>query len=291
VIGSCLSELAVLRDDMVRAEESHQKLIGGVHPDRTASARNLVHYLALRRHDVRPLQKQLAALGVSSLGRLEPHVLSSIDAVTRMLKVWTTRERQEGVSADSDFDWGDHVLREQAHRLLGPAPRDRSARIMVTMPVEAAEDYRLIHELVRAGMNCMRINCAHGTREEWLRMIEHARRAERALNAECRMLIDLAGAKLRTGPVMPGPAVVKVRPTRDELGRVTAPASVWLTPQSAPQVPPAPCAATLRVGEEWLAQMKVGQVVKFSDARDAKRTLRHDCARRSRGGVRVRAAS
>jgi pyruvate kinase len=234
-----------------------------------------MHYLALRRHDVRPLQKQLAALGVSSLGRLEPHVLSSIDAVTRMLNVWAARESGEtATSADGDFDWGDRVLQEQAERLLGPAPRDRSVRIMVTMPVEAADDYRLIYELVRAGMNCIRINCAHGTRAEWLRIIEHARRAERALKADCRVLIDLAGAKLRTGPVTPGPAVVKVRPTRDELGHVTAPACVWLTAQASPQIPPASCAATLKVAGEWLAQLAIGQAVKFVDARHAKRTLR-----------------
>jgi pyruvate kinase len=274
VIRSCLQELSVLRDDMLRAEQSQQTLIRGVHPDRTASARNLVHYLAFRRHDVRPLQKQLAALGVSSLGRLEPHALSSIDAVTRLLDAWSTRESEERAPGDADFDWGDHVLREQAERLLGPSPPERGVRIMVTMPAEAADDYQLVHELVRAGMNCMRINCAHGTREEWARMVEHVRRAERALKADCRVLMDLAGAKLRTGPVLPGPAVVKVRPTRDQLGRVTVPARVWLTAQSAPEPPPAPCTALLPVSDDWLAQLAAGDRVKFVDARSAKRTLR-----------------
>jgi pyruvate kinase len=35
------------------------------------SALNLAHYLALRRRDVRPLQRRLMALGLSSLGRSE----------------------------------------------------------------------------------------------------------------------------------------------------------------------------------------------------------------------------
>jgi hypothetical protein len=39
----------------------------------------LIHYLALRRHDIRRLQEQLAALGLSSLGRMESHVLAGGD--------------------------------------------------------------------------------------------------------------------------------------------------------------------------------------------------------------------
>jgi pyruvate kinase len=131
-----------------------------------------------------------------------------------------------------------------------------------------------VHDLVGAGMNCMRINCAHGTRDEWLRMIEHVRQAERSQKTQCRVLMDLAGAKLRTGAISPGPAVVKIRPTRDEVGRVTSPANIWLTAQSAPQLPPGPCAATIKVEEEWLQRLAVGTTVKFRDARDAKRKLR-----------------
>ena len=44
-----------------------------------------MHYLALRRDDLRPLQVRLAALGLSSLGRAESHFLSAIDAVLGVL--------------------------------------------------------------------------------------------------------------------------------------------------------------------------------------------------------------
>jgi pyruvate kinase len=61
-------------------------LIGApVHPDHRGSARNLMHYLALRRHDIRQLQSKRAGLELSSLGRTEPHVLSSLDAVMNVL--------------------------------------------------------------------------------------------------------------------------------------------------------------------------------------------------------------
>jgi pyruvate kinase len=49
------------------------------------SALNLAHYLALRRHDLRPLQQALVPLGVSSLGRCEAHVLPTLDAVLATL--------------------------------------------------------------------------------------------------------------------------------------------------------------------------------------------------------------
>jgi pyruvate kinase len=268
----CLQELISLREDILRAEEAHESSIAGVDPDRRASARNLLHYLAFRRHDVRPLQRQLASFGVSSLGRLEPHVLSTIDAVLRILN--REIESDPESAPGGDFDWGDRVLREQTERLLGPPASGRSVRIMVTMPNEAADDYRLIHELIAAGMNCLRINCAHGDRSQWLRMVEHVRRAETSLKTSCKVLIDLAGAKLRTVPMEPVECVVKVRPARDVFGRVTAPARVWLTPRSAPAPPPAVGAATLPVGQRWFRGLREGQTLVFRDARDARRSLR-----------------
>ena len=58
----------------------------------SARARNLVHYLALRQHDLRPIQHELAARGLSSLGRAEAHVLATIDAVLGHLGVGPDRE-------------------------------------------------------------------------------------------------------------------------------------------------------------------------------------------------------
>ncbi len=49
----------------------------------------------------------------------------------------------------------------------------------------------------------MRINCAHDDARAWLRMIEHLRRAEQLLGKSCRVVMDLAGPKLRTGTLEP----------------------------------------------------------------------------------------
>jgi pyruvate kinase len=104
-------------------------------------------------------------------------------------------------------------------------------------------------------------------------MIEHLRRAERATGRSCRVMMDLAGPKLRTGPLEPGPAVVRIRPRRDVFGRVVAPARVWLTAESAPQLPPSSADACIPVPEAWLARLGKKDRVKFTDARDASRRL------------------
>lgn len=117
----------------------------------------------------------------------------------------------------------------------------------------------------------MRINCAHDDETAWGRMIEHLRRAERALGRSCRVVMDLAGPKLRTGPLEPGPAVLRIRPRRDDHGRVTAPARIWLTEANAPRPAPSAADASLAMPATWLAQIRLGDHLKLTDAREAKR--------------------
>jgi pyruvate kinase len=282
-IGSWLSEIGDLRKEIERAVEAHRAQLDTLPPERQASARNLIHYLTLRRHDLRGLQSGLAAIGMSSLGRVEAHVLPTLDAVLRILEASTSPTTALDAMSVEEFQLGERILRQQTEQLLGPPSRDRSVRIMVTMPSEAAHDYALVRDLVQAGMNCMRINCAHGDKAEWLRMVEHVRRAEVALKLPCKVLMDLAGAKLRTGPVTPGPAVVRARPQRDDFGRAVASARVWLTPAQTMSPPPAAADAVLPVTPEWLGHLEVGSVIKFRDARDAKRKM--TVAAIERGGV------
>src|SRR5688572_29365288 len=74
-------ELSEIRLDLQAAETRFSEYLRDVSPARRDSARNLLHYLALRRRDLRPLQGTLASLGLSSLGRAESHVEANIDAV------------------------------------------------------------------------------------------------------------------------------------------------------------------------------------------------------------------
>ena len=58
----------------------------------------------------------------------------------------------------------------------------------------------------------MRINCAHDGPEAWSGMIRSLRRAEKETNKRCKVAMDLAGPKLRTGSIEPGPTLLKYRP-------------------------------------------------------------------------------
>jgi pyruvate kinase len=73
--------------------------------------------------------------------------------------------------------------------------------------------------------------------------------------------------------VAPGPAVLKVRPTRNEFGQITEPARIWLTSQGSAARAPSPTAPTLPVARNWLTQLAVGTHIKFRDARDARRRM------------------
>jgi pyruvate kinase len=74
---------------------------------------------------------------------------------------------------------------------------------MVTMPSEAAADPRVARDLVERGMDCARINCAHDGPHAWAAMVDNVRKAAAEAGRPCRILMDLAGPKLRTGPLSP----------------------------------------------------------------------------------------
>lgn len=267
-----IDELRSIRDEMIANADALRPALDRTHASHRASAVNLAHYLALRCRDLRPLQRRLANLGLSSLGRSESHTLANIDALLEVLHRLAGRPwvPPAGAMPDVDLGRGQRLLTEHTKALLGPADPARDVRIMVTMPSEAAHDYPLVRELLRQGMQCMRINCAHDDAAAWLKMIRHLQRARRALGRDCRVVMDLAGPKLRTGPVEAGPAVQCVRPHRDVYGRVVAAARVWLSSDSdAP--PPAPADAVCPVPAAWLAALRVGEKLHFRDAREARR--------------------
>jgi pyruvate kinase len=197
-LRALLSELRGLRGIMIESERDVPLRSGP--SDRQKSVRNLRHYLALRRRDVRPLQDRLARVGLSSLGRCEAHVLYSVDAVIRLLGRITGAEvRPADADAEAPtFDEGRALLDTHADALLGPRPRQRATRIMVTLSSEAADDAALLDHLLAAGMDSVRINCAHDDASAWPRMIENVRVAARKAVRGCAIHVDLAGPKIRT---------------------------------------------------------------------------------------------
>ena len=245
------------------------------------SAANLAAYIGLRRQDVRHLQGRLAALGLSSLGRSEGHVLTTLDAVIAALEIMLQQPHGTGqtVKIRRAIDRAAVLLKQHTNRLLGLSPASRWVRIMVTLPSEAASDYALVRNLLERGMDCARINCAHDGTEAWQRMVEHIRRAERETGLPCKIAMDLGGPKLRTGPVAAGLPVLRLKTRKDGKGGLRQAAQVILDASGASGHPAGRDAsgrsypARLAVAEKWLKQLKPEDALHFRDLRGKRREL------------------
>jgi len=162
------------------------------------SAQNLAYYMALRKHDLRDLQERLIPWGLSSLGRLETRVLGTLDSVIKTLSKCIDREIKEiDYPSKESFELGNKLLRENTIHAFGNEPPERYARIMVTLATEAAEQYKFVKKLMEHGMDVARINCAHDNQQIWKQMINHIRQAEKELGKSCKILMDVAGPKIR----------------------------------------------------------------------------------------------
>lgn len=261
--------LTDLRSEMLGAEADGLDGLTDLPPHTHASARNLLHYLALRRHDLRPLQRQLESFGLSSLEGAESRALENVETVIENLRQLDAATPHSTASSNH----GRALLDAHTDALFGPAPPGRAVRIMVTMPTEAAYDYSLVRRLLLSGMDCMRINCAHDDPDVWERTLRHLKRASDDVQRSCRTVMDLAGPKLRTGGIEAGPRVVRWRPRRDPVGRVVAPARIWLTSTEHPRASPEPAATALPVRGSWIAQLAIGERITLFDARDARREI------------------
>ena len=228
----------------------------------------------MRRKDLRGLQVELAQLGMSSIGRAEAYALSSVNNVLGLTdRLLGERQRSDADVPPCDHALGAKLLGRNTRRVLGAARRHRAARIMVTMPSDAARRLGLVHDLLKDGMDCMRINCAHDDPSMWSAMLRHLRKARAACNRDCTILMDLAGPKIRTGAIEPGPAVRKIRPSRDAYGRVTRPARLLLSAKRSAPGPGAAADAVLCVDDKLLAGLRRGDSLRFLDTRGRRRHL------------------
>ena len=181
------------------------------------SATNLAHYLVFRRADIRPLQPELSALGLSSLGRCEAQVLASLDALLASLaRIAGTGDYP--YPSSNEFSWGKTLLNERQASIFGTDADGAHTRIMVTLPTEAADDPALIRNLIAEGTNCMRINCAHDNAKIWAKMVAITRDCAKEMKRNIRIAMDLGGPKVR---------IVKV--STDDKNRLTQGDSFILT--------------------------------------------------------------
>lgn len=261
-------ELDALTADAHGMEERYRAQLAQLHPDQVRSGLNLLHYLALRHRDERALQEELGAFGLSSLGRSGAHVVASLHAVRHAVGA-LRGNRGKRRKGPVTFKQGHKLIRKHTRALLGGKLKGSAVRIMVTLPVEAAEDPKLVHHLLEAGMNCARINCAQGGPSEWERILAHLARARRSTGRSCRTFMDIAGPKIRTGPLVGGPRILAIRPRKDVRGLVAEAERVLLVPErggAAPR-PRKPGAPVVPIDEGLFRSLHAGDRLSFLDAR------------------------
>jgi pyruvate kinase len=274
--AALIARLSALRERLLEEADGWRPWSEDGDADRDASARNLLQYLALRGQDLRELQDPLVELGLSSLGRSEGHVQASVDAVLNALSALVGEPPPPTSSLPPiGFARSREVLAVRTAALLGPVPRRRPTRIMVTMPTEAADDAALVREMLVAGMDCMRINCAHDAAPQWRAMRENLRRAEAETRRRARVLVDLPGPKLRTGPLASQPTSdAKGDYLRLQVGdRLLLTRESDVAPSSEDERPPARIGCsfaeafdvTHRGHQVWLDDGKLGGVVESVD--------------------------
>lgn len=270
-IEKMILQIDEIRKNSRKLEKQYAATLAKVHLAFRNSAINLLHYLALRYQDVRGLQDKLGFLGVSRLGRAESHVMASLLAVREILTRLAKAKPLDKETPIVSIKQGRKLLRSNTNALLGKKLKGSKARIMVTLPAEAAENKTLVHELVAAGMSCARINCAHDDEEVWRAMINNIKRARRKTGRNCKICMDLGGPKLRTGAMRRGPQVIHLQPERDLFGHVISPARVWLAPFDVQSVAPAHVYLPLLTNAS--NGLKKDDKIRFTDARGKRCTL------------------
>ena len=227
----------IMEDAQDIARVSGVAACDGMADGERARLQNLHHYLALRRHDIRPLQRQLMSRGLSSLGRLESRVLPTLDAVLSALAALDGSPAPFPLPSEQDFFRGETMLAGATELLLGPGRPHRRGRIMVTLPGDASDRPDFILDLARRGMDIARINCAHDDKTTWEDMARHVRTAGETLGRRLTILMDIAGPKIRTGNVVAPPSAkaqvgdlirlcTGILPRVDDVARFSAAVSV-----------------------------------------------------------------
>ncbi|XP_073292928.1 plastidial pyruvate kinase 4, chloroplastic-like [Primulina huaijiensis] len=261
------------------------------HRNYAASATNMIHFLALKSLDVEQTKEDLSSVGLSDLEDINPFVLPSLSACIQML-VWSRSDSllsMEGSVEELPIHMSMEYQTENLSRttmmkmassnkdlLLGTLQGPRMTHIMVTVGQEVVENDTFVADLINLGTSTFRINCAHGNPEIWGKIISMVKRSSQLLEKPCRVLMDLAGPKLRTGKLKAGPGVAKISPKRNAVGDVLRPAQVWLSPQGAGPPPPhvSPDVIIHVDGQKFLRKLEIDDSVSFSDARGKHRRLR-----------------
>lgn len=251
-------------------EDKYKSQLRSVHSNYTQSAKNLVHYLAFRSFNINILQQKIEDIGLPVTLESQDNILLSLinlRAIVYSLLDYELEDEQEKVIDNQKVK----ELKEQnSIALFGSINDKRRTAILVTQPTEAASDENFVKTLLKQGMDCARINCAHDDEIIWQQIIKNIENNEK----DCQIMMDLGGPKIRTGKMKPGPKVIHIKPKKNPLGQIVEPARIWLAPYGVQPPKDEEVDVVIPVNKKWLRKTKKGSYIIFRDSRNKKCTIK-----------------
>ena len=179
------------------------------------------------------------------------------------------------------------VIIANRSRLLLGRPRDnRTTRIMVTVDANISHQPQLVEELLKNGMDIARINCAYDTEQDWKMIIDSIRNAEQRLiqsghdvGRKCRIVMDLAGPKIRIKQTSLGKGPLKITVPKDTHGRSVKLVQGFLdceaeyTEKTNLTGVPESFVISVSDGKQELSDLGVGERLLFYDSRGKYRVM------------------
>ena len=253
-------------------EHKYQQQIDNVHPNYTKSAKNLIHYLALRSFNLDNLQNKIDDIGLPNSPDIKASILHRILSFKTIINSLLNANLSIDERVFLTNIESKKIENKNFEALFGKIKSKRKTAIMVTQPLVAANDKQFTKSLIDLGMDSARINCAHDDETIWKRIINNIR----ANGNSCKITMDIAGPKIRTGKMKPGQKVIHIKPKKNELGKVVAPAKIWMATYGTLPPKGEKADAIIPINKKWLQKTKIGSYIIFKDSRGKKRKITID---------------
>lgn len=268
-----LQEIVVSSDLIIarisELEHKYKEQIDNVHPNYTKSAKNLIHYLALRSFNIDFLQEKMDEIGLPNSPEFKGSILHRILSFKTIINSLLNIDLPEDKEIFLTNKEAKNILKENFEAVFGKIKKNRKTAIMVTQPLDAASDQQFTKSLLELGMDCARINCAHDDEIIWKKIIDNIKASEN----ECKVMMDLGGPKLRTGKMKPGHKVIHIKTKKNSLGKVVAPAKIWMAPYGTQPPLGEEADAIIPISKKWLQKTQPGSYIVFKDSRGKKRKI------------------
>jgi len=261
--------LDLVIDKISEFEYRYKSQLNNVHPNYSQSARNLIHYLALRSFNINIFQEKIEEIGLPITLESQNNILYGLLNFRTIINSLLNNKIFDDEQKYLNNKEVKKILKQNSKALFGKIKNKRKTAILVTQPIEAASSKKFTKSLLKQGMDCARINCAHDDELIWKQIIDNIRGHEK----DCRIMMDLGGPKFRTGKMSPGPKVIHIKPIKNKLGQIIEPAKIWLAPYGVKPPFGKEADVIIPVNKKWLRKTKKGSYIIFKDSRDKKRKI------------------